>query len=61
MLKFLLKNYALSLPGNSNCQKNLSSANGEIYDAKKPAATAVVAVPNKNSNELSGKPTEALI
>ena len=35
------------------CSKNLSSANGEIYDAEKPAATAAVAASIKNSKELS--------
>jgi hypothetical protein len=46
---------------NSNCQKNLSSANEKICDAKKPVATAAVAATDKNSSELSSKPSEALI
>jgi len=46
---------------NSNCQKNLSSASGEICDVQKPAVHAVVAVPDKNSNENVGNPTETLI
>jgi P4 family phage/plasmid primase-like protien len=47
--------------GNFNCQKNLSSANENICDEKKPAVPAVVAVPDKKSNDVSGTPTEALI
>ena len=36
---------------NFNSQKNPSSASGEIYDDKKPALPAVVAVENKNSTD----------
>ena len=38
-----------SLPDNSNFQKNLSSANEKIFDDKKPAVLAVVAVQIKTA------------
>lgn len=33
----------------------------KFFMTKKPALLAVVAVPDKNSNKLSGKPTEPLM
>jgi hypothetical protein len=47
--------------GNFNSPKNLSSTSKENYYAKKPAATATVAMPDKNSNENSRKPNETLL
>jgi P4 family phage/plasmid primase-like protien len=46
---------------NFNSQKNLSSVSENICVDKKPVAPAAVAAPEKNRNESSGKPTEALI
>ncbi len=47
---------AANATDNFNSQKNLSSASNEIYNAKKPAVPAVVAVDDKNSNEMRDKP-----